>query len=289
MILVWGGLDDPPVALVMEALRARGVEPLHIDRSHLETLPHDVSISADGVSGWTELGGRRVAVDAIRGIYLRPQSQRGPLPASSCLLALAAATPAIVVNRPAAGRSNLSKPAQLAAIAAAGFDVPPTLVTTDPQAARAFLERHGRIVYKSVSGVRSIVNTLERGVDEARLAGVATGPVQLQRWIAGRDVRVHVVGRRCFATAIASDAVDYRYGGIQETAFTPLDLDDALAARLADLAAQMGLLLAGIDLRLTPEGHWACFEVNPSPGFSFYEEATGQPISDAVAALLLSS
>lgn len=49
----------------------------------------------------------------------------------------------------------------------------------------------------------------------------------------------------------------------------------------------MGLLLAGIALRRTPEGGWVCFEVNPSPGFSFYEEATGQPIAAAVADLLL--
>ena len=111
--------------------------------------------------------------------------------------------------------------------------------------------------------------------------------MELKRWIAGTDVRVHVVGRRCFATAIESDTVDYRYGGGREARFSGVDLDDALASRLADLAAGMGLLLAGIDLRWTPEGGWVCFEVNPSPGFSFYEEATGQPIAAAVADLLL--
>lgn len=287
MILVWGGLDDPPVALVMDALRERGVAPLHVDRSTFDALPHEVRFDAGGVSGWMDVGGRRVDVETIRGIYLRPQSQREPLPASSCLLALAAAADAVVVNRPAAGRANLAKPVQLAAIAAAGFEVPQTLVTTNPAAARAFLQRHGRIVYKSISGVRSIVNTLEPG-DAARLDGVRTGPVQLQRWIAGTDVRVHVVGRRCFATAIESAAVDYRYGGGLQASFSAIDLDGALAARLADLAASMDLLLAGIDLRRTPDGRWVCFEVNPSPGFSFYEEATGQPIGGAVADLLLS-
>jgi hypothetical protein len=32
-------------------------------------------------------------------------------------------------------------------------------------------------------------------------------------------------------------------------------------------------------------GRWFCFEVKPSPGFSFYKEATGQPIGAAIVDL----
>ena len=46
------------------------------------------------------------------------------------------------------------------------------------------------------------------------------------------------------------------------------------AERLVAISRQMGLLVAGIDLRLTAEGVWFCFEINPSPGFTFYEDAT---------------
>jgi D-alanine-D-alanine ligase-like ATP-grasp enzyme len=53
------------------------------------------------------------------------------------------------------------------------------------------------------------------------------------------------------------------------------------------MSADMRLLVAGVDLRLTPDGGWTCFEVNPSPGFLYYESATGQPITEAVADLLL--
>jgi glutathione synthase/RimK-type ligase-like ATP-grasp enzyme len=52
------------------------------------------------------------------------------------------------------------------------------------------------------------------------------------------------------------------------------------------MARDMQLLFAGIDLRRTPAGDWYCFEVNPSPGFTFYESATGQPIAAAVARFL---
>jgi hypothetical protein len=49
----------------------------------------------------------------------------------------------------------------------------------------------------------------------------------------------------------------------------------------------MNLSIAGIDLRRTPAGEWFCFEVNPSPAFSYYEQVTGQPIGQALALLLM--
>ncbi|MFC7543867.1 hypothetical protein ACFQU2_36610 [Siccirubricoccus deserti] len=47
--------------------------------------------------------------------------------------------------------------------------------------------------------------------------------------------------------------------------------------------------MAGIDLKRRRDGSWVCFEVNPSPGFSWFEAATGQPIAAAIAALLASA
>jgi len=45
--------------------------------------------------------------------------------------------------------------------------------------------------------------------------------------------------------------------------------------------------VAGIDLKLAPDGRTFCLEVNPSPVFSYYEHHTGQPIADTVARLLM--
>ena len=42
----------------------------------------------------------------------------------------------------------------------------------------------------------------------------------------------------------------------------------------------------GIDLKITPDDEVYCFEVNPSPAFSYYESNTGQPISAAIARAL---
>ncbi|MHB8524142.1 MAG: hypothetical protein ACYDH9_25760 [Limisphaerales bacterium] len=59
-----------------------------------------------------------------------------------------------------------------------------------------------------------------------------------------------------------------------------------LAERCRALARSLRFAVAGIDLRRTDSGEWYCFEVNPAPGFTSYEAATGRPISQAVAALL---
>jgi glutathione synthase/RimK-type ligase-like ATP-grasp enzyme len=99
---------------------------------------------------------------------------------------------------------------------------------------------------------------------------------------------VHVVGEEVFASEIVSDADDYRYAARQNSdveirAFT---LSWDVADQCRALAATLSLRVAGIDLRHTPNGAWYCFEVNPSPAFTYYQEASAQPIGEAIARLL---
>jgi glutathione synthase/RimK-type ligase-like ATP-grasp enzyme len=291
MILVWGSQNDSPVARVLEALEARGAEIYHVAESALANLQYDIVFSASSPSGWIESGGRRVAVNQFRGIYLRPGEHvaGNTQNAAMVLLALAASLRSVVVNRPAAGRSNTSKPYQIGLIARAGFQVPDTLVTTDPTAARAFLRQHGRLVYKSLSGIRSIVATLDAS-EEGRLDNVRNGPVQLQAYVRGLDVRVHIVGDQWFACSVESAATDYRYAGATGTTaeLSAFDLPEEVGRQLVEMVRGLNLLLAGVDLRRTPDGSWVCFEVNPSPGFPWYEETTGHQIAEAIANLLAS-
>ena len=291
MILVWGARTDTPVARVLEALELRGADIYYVDESALTTLRYDISFGSSSPVGWIESGGRRIAIDDCRGIYLRPGEPVAGVArrAAMVLLALASSLRGVVVNRPGAGRSNASKPYQLGLIAQAGFQVPETLVTTDPVAARAFLCEHGRLVYKSLSGIRSIVAVLDAS-GEARLDNVRTGPVQLQAYVHGLDVRVHIVGEEWFACSVDSAAADYRYAGAAGTTaeLSAFELPEQVGRQIVALVHGMHLLVAGVDLRLTPDGSWVCFEVNPSPGFPWYEEATGHQIAEAIANLLVS-
>lgn len=284
---MWGSAADEPVARVLEALADRSVPAEHLDDRTIPTLRYDLLI-APRPSGWFEIDGRRIDLAEVDGVYLRPGEQSGRASAvSAALLAVMGGLPAVVVNRPVASRSNLSKPFQLGLLAAAGLATPDTLVTTDMEAARTFLDRHGRIVYKSISGIRSVVSAIDRR-DADRLDRIGHGPVQLQQWIDGVDVRVHVVGDRWFATSVTSDATDYRYAthdgdSVVMASFT---LPEGLGPKLVTVTRDLGLVVSGVDLRRTPSGDWYCFEVNPSPGFTYYEAHTGQPIAGAIADLL---
>jgi glutathione synthase/RimK-type ligase-like ATP-grasp enzyme len=284
--------------LVLAALERRGARYWFLDQR--AALSTSIELEVDGtVRGMLWAGDRALSLEAVSAAYLRPyDSRRVPaveragepgiqhaMALDDAIVTWAEMAPALVVNRPSAMAPNGSKPFQVELIRAAGWDVPETLVTTDERTARAFVSRHGRAIYKSVSGVRSVVSRVgpEHG---ARLADVATCPTQLQAFVPGVDVRVHVVGERAFACTIEADEDDYRYprnGGARISTFEP---DNGIADRCVRLAAGMGLHVAGIDLRMRPDGGWVCFEVNPSPGFSFYQAATGAPIDQAVADLL---
>jgi glutathione synthase/RimK-type ligase-like ATP-grasp enzyme len=50
--------------------------------------------------------------------------------------------------------------------------------------------------------------------------------------------------------------------------------------------AGLGIVIDGVDLRRDLDGHYYCFEVNPTPGFMFYQQYTGQRIGDALVDLL---
>jgi len=291
MILVWGESSDPPIARVMDALAINGAPTCVLDNDALGTLRYDIRF-AGCVSGWIETAGRRIDIGDFAGAYVRPGEPRTPAArvAATAMLTLVSHLRGVVVNRPAAGRSNASKPYQLGLLAQAGFDVPDTLLTTDPRAARDFLREHGRLVYKSLSGIRSIVATLQAGnADDAkRLDDVRSGPVQLQAHVNGLDLRVHVVGEQWFACSVRSAAADYRYAAAagHDAQLAEHKLPSGLGERIVALVRSMGLEVAGVDLRCRADGSWVCFEVNPSPGFPWYEDSTGHPIAEAIAELL---
>lgn len=304
MIALWGAPGDGPLDAVHAELTRKGVPFVLVDQR--DAGRSSVSSRVEGDQFLLVIDGPRasdrVDFSNVGAAYLRPTETERAMPSE--LVADAAArvraervdrelvtwadlSTVLVVNPPAAMAANNAKPYQLRLIAGYGFDVPATLVTTSPQAVLAFMERHGKLIYKSVSGVRSIVNAIDR-VDLARLDEVANVPTQFQAFVPGFDVRVHVVGSDCVATEIRSSAHDYRYASLSgaSVALAPFELPDAIAQRCRAMAAGMGLSVAGIDLRCTPDGAWVCFEVNPSPAFVYYEEVTGQPIAATIAALL---
>jgi glutathione synthase/RimK-type ligase-like ATP-grasp enzyme len=307
MIAVCGILADAMIELMCSRLEDLGYEYVFFDEVQVpDRYGVSWSLGTDGVEGRFLTPSGVIDLQDLTGIYIRNAGYRGywdePArqdPARSGKALVEAAyqqavrqlvdlLPCTVVNRALASACGDSKVYQASVAAAFGFGTPRTLVSTEPDAVREFYAAcSGRVIYKSLSSVRSIVHRLEPGDLGEWLERVRGCPAQFQEQITGVDVRVHTVGGQVFAIEALSDADDYRYARregspvrMRETA-VPREIADACVA----MSRQLGLEVAGIDLRRTDDGY-CFFDVNPSPGFLLYERATGQPISKAVADLL---
>jgi glutathione synthase/RimK-type ligase-like ATP-grasp enzyme len=289
------------MAAVERILKRDKVPHAYLDQRAI--LDSDLTLNCgETIGGTLRVSGEEIRLEDVKAVYprpydwelLKPIADAGPqspefLHANSFQQTLSIwldLTPALVLNRPHEMALNYSKPYQAAMIEAAGFAIPETLLTTDSAAVRDFRRTHGAVIYKSVSCVRSIVSQL-RPEDETRLENVSWCPTQFQRRITGPEVRAHVVGGEVFASEIVSKADDYRYAALSGDSLEirSYDLPADCAARCRAVADTMRFLIAGVDLRYE-NGTWYCFEVNPSPGFMYYQEQTGQPIDEAVARLL---
>jgi glutathione synthase/RimK-type ligase-like ATP-grasp enzyme len=300
MILLWGLAGDRPIAAVRNELARMERTAVLIDQRAVLEMSVEFSVDA-GVGCVVEWDGLRVDLEKVTAAYVRPYdplgvpavagagqpgAERHAVAVYEALRLWSDMTSTLVVNRLSAMASNGSKPYQLELIRAAGFAVPETLVTTDPEAAAEFCDRFGDVVYKSVSGVRSIVSRVNPA-KRAQLDAVAVCPTQFQEYVSGIDYRVHVVGDDVYVCELVSDADDYRYGERQGAAVSrrQVGLPVECADRCRALAASLDLPVAGIDLRRTPAGEWFCFEVNPSPAFSWFDTPDCR-IAQRVAALL---
>ena len=300
MIVVYGRSDDPPIARLTERLRDIDARYTMLELSALEFEEIQIELGPSGVTGRFSASGELRALDDVRAVYARPLGLpvTGTTPGAGervmrfhrAFIEWLDVASGEIVSRPSAMQANASKPYQAQLIGEAGFRVPETLVSNDERDVTAFWRAHGRVVYKSVSGVRSIVRELD---DQAlaRFERLVALPTQFQAYVAGVDIRVHVVGEKTFAAAIESAATDYRYAGRTgaEAKLSVTEIPPQVGARCVELSRAMDLPLSGIDLRRCPDGDFVCFEVNPMPAYSYYEAHTGLPISAALADLLVAA
>jgi glutathione synthase/RimK-type ligase-like ATP-grasp enzyme len=306
MILLCGIPSEPPLRLVIEAAKRRGVPYVLFNQRETQYADICLEVKDGQVNGAIRIWETDWPLHQFSGVYVRlmdyqdlPENKpRGRTPADadavyksqvfhSTLTEWLEMTSCRVMNRTRAMSSNMSKPYQAQFITRAGFRVPNTLITNDPEEVRNFLRVHRRVIYKSVSSIRSVVKVLS-DIKLNELEDVRHLPTQFQAFVPGTNVRVHVVGDAVFATEIHTEAVDYRYASQEERdiEMIPVNLPQEIVVRCLNLSNRLDLPLCGIDLKRTPDGAYYCFEVNPSPAYSYYQQNSGQDIATAIVKYL---
>lgn len=303
MILLCGIPSEGPIAKANEALLKKGAHVVVFNQRQYADTHVEWSFVNGKPSGLLHTHNCSYQLDNFKSVYTRFMSEMD-IPEvkntdekniKSCrslhesLYQWLEVTDSKVVNRHSLMYSNSSKPYQAQIIRLFGLKTPPTVITNNPEVALAFYNKHKSVIYKSISGVRSIVKEFDPS-DLERLAKIKYCPVQFQKKLDGFDVRVHVIGKKTVATKIVSTEVDYRYVSKTkgETVLEPFEIPDHVKRSCIQINAALGLNFTGIDLRFTNGGVF-CFEVNPMPGYSYYESNTGQGISTLLAEYLINA
>jgi len=251
--------------------------------------------------------GRRLPLEAVRGVWWRrPQAYGIPAQGmttearqfalsetATAFQGMWQCTSCLWMNDIVRDAAAAHKPWQLHLAKQCGLTIPETLITNDPAEARAFWERlRGEVVYKPfLQTIQSWRETRKLIPQElALLDSVKLAPVIFQSLVPGAlDLRVTIVGDEVMAAAVDLRKVDYQLDvRLNQQAYERHDLPADVADKLLRLMRRLGLEYGAVDLRMTPEGEYFFFEVNPAGQFLFVERACQLPISDVMARHLLS-
>lgn len=313
-VLVLSEDFDPTVDAVIDELRLRDVGVFRCDTAW---FPARMSFSAElGDGRWAGslvTDDRWVSLLEVRSVWYRrptpfvfPDGMSGPerrhaaWEAKLGLGGVLADLPALWVNHPSREADAGYKPVQLATAVHCRLTVPPTLITNEPDAVCRFATaQQGQVVVKPLAyssvfeeGVGKAIYTHVLTPEElADLAGVETTAHLFQRAILDKafEARVSVVGRNIFAAGIhaGSDAAraDWR-SDYDSLRLSVVEVPAQVAAGILAFMDALGLMFGAFDFAVDTAGTWWFLECNSAGQFGFVEDATGLPITAALADLL---
>ncbi|MET9598558.1 ATP-grasp ribosomal peptide maturase [Streptomyces sp. NPDC006459] len=305
-VLVVTMKDDPTADLVIRELHDRAVPVARLDSGDFPaTLSFAAYLTPEGLEGSLTTATRTVDLTRIRSLYYRrPSGFAFPhLSEDDARFALtqaryglggvvASLAGCLYVNHPHRIGDAEFKPSGLAAAVTAGFRVPSTLVTSDPGAARSFIQQHGPVLYKPLStplyrvdGVSCTVQVKEVTAEEIDDRVSGTAHLFQQRVHKSADVRVTVIGDRVFAVRIDSDLLDWRTD-YNRLAYSVVQPPPQVTSALLRYLSLFGLVFGAFDFAVDQAGTWWFLECNPSGQWAWLEPETGLPMVSAMADLL---
>jgi len=290
--------DDLTADMVVTDLGGRATV-LRLDPGRLR---EDFAVTGCFTAGrWTTVlshGDRAAVLDEGCAVYWRKPTRPDTHPTAdekwrahentvALLGLLKASTLKVWIDDPTVVAAARHKPTQLAAASRAGLTVPDTLLTSDPDAARAFITaHHDRVVVKALTQRHTLFVPTTRARISDDLSGVAGTVHCFQALVDDRavDARVTVVGTRVFAAAIEHDELDCRNALTcrYEPVTAPADVERVCREHVRDLGLHYGALDFIVDRR----HRWHYLETNPVGEFGWIQKETGHPISPTIARLL---
>jgi glutathione synthase/RimK-type ligase-like ATP-grasp enzyme len=189
------------------------------------------------------------------------------------------------------------KPHQLQLASSLRLTIPRTVITNDPERVRSAFREFGEMIIKPTRSGHFVKDGADYSIYTSRILEEHLDDLENARWSPSIyqahvpkkfDIRVTVVGDRCFSAAIDSPSdpearVDWRRTTNPQLPHYPHNLPRRLELQLLKLMRTLGLTFGAIDLVETPSGDYVFLEVNPSGQWLWIDDLLNLGISDAVA------
>jgi glutathione synthase/RimK-type ligase-like ATP-grasp enzyme len=182
-----------------------------------------------------------------------------------------------------------------------GFDIPRTLITNDPAAARDFYHVcHGNIILKalhhhSVECQGKLFSMYTHRVEKKDLSKfneLIYAPCILQERIHKQsELRVTVVGGRVFAAKIACQSTnnsleDFHRCAISDLPIKAIKLENSIIEGCIKIVNSLRLRYGAIDFVVDKRSRLIFLEINPTGDWYWIERQTGLPITEAMVDLI---
>jgi hypothetical protein len=301
-------------------LEDRGAEVMRFDTDRFPTEAQ-AEFAQDGGPELLRFrsNAQEVRIEADDAIWYRRANWAGKLPhdmdrqlrhgcveeSKALLRGMLAAAPCFVMDPPDLVRQRGHKPQQQRLARELGLATPRTLMTNDPEQARAFIAScPGGAIAKMLAafpimdeqGEEQVVFTTSLSEEHLdKLDGLRFAPMVFQEKVQKRlELRITVIGSRMFAAAVDSQStagaeIDWRERGVTLLrSWMPYELPSEVERALERYMEKIGMQYSAIDMIVEPDGRHVFLEANPA-GECFWLEynAPNFPLSVALADVLL--
>jgi glutathione synthase/RimK-type ligase-like ATP-grasp enzyme len=312
MLLILTSDRDLTADFLISELIDRRLPYFRINAEELAQSDATFCIDGNKVERRITIGKKSVDLSDVRAIWYRRVVQPIPVttlkPSERAFVAgeLRHLAMALVLNPQAVWVNPIDKVAiaehklyQLRVARNLGFRIPRTLVSSDLGELRSFCDSnsHGTICKPIFHGLfvdgatRYAIYTRRITSDLLDADSISACPILIQEEIPRKaDVRVTIIGTKCFVADITGDAglVDWREPNVSAK-YIPSDIDETTRAACQGMLDELGLLYGAFDFIRTPEGDLVFLEINPTGEWAWLEDRLGFPMRDAFIELFFGS